>query len=192
MFFRCDGTVDCPLASDELNCIPARSTSQSGSCEFSDATLCGYKQDLRDQLNWYRGNSADGGNFLGRNFTESKAYFIYIGSLMKNAYSGSIARLISPKIGTSTLPRCLEITFRTTNGMLVVYDYADSNDVFNVHQESRVNITSGEWLNRKVDLPSGISIFVVEGRITGNSSDSVVALTSILVQNGLCNSTVGN
>ncbi|OQV19298.1 putative Atrial natriuretic peptide-converting enzyme [Hypsibius exemplaris] len=184
----CDGNLDCDFGTDELNCTAAiNPADQTINCDFQSSSLCGYRQDQTDQLNWYRGHTLTGNSsvFPSKSPNSTIATYLYISNLMINTTVGGSGRLISPKLPSSSTSCCLSVTFSAHNGVLVVYDLADNNKIFPVRSEG--GLPSSDWTVRQVDIPGGVSTFVLDGRLPDNGNGSaVVAVASVHLDDGPC------
>ncbi|GAV08950.1 hypothetical protein RvY_18566 [Ramazzottius varieornatus] len=188
----CDGVVDCPLTgSDEANCSassPTTSPSMSINCTFDDRSLCGYRQDLTDKLNWKRGHVVDNSTMfpsVGLKFTAVP--YIYLSSLQTKVNgTDNQGRLISPKIPPLTGQKCLTVSYYAVNSQLLIYDFLDNKRLFGTFAEVSGNQTSG-WVAQQVSVPLETTSFVMEGRLQPPVGHfSMVAVQSVDLTPGVC------
>ncbi|XP_019646180.1 PREDICTED: enteropeptidase-like, partial [Branchiostoma belcheri] len=131
-------------------------TSSVFNCDF-ELGLCGWRQAHDDNFDWIRHSGSTPSDDTGpsADHTTGSGYYIYIET--SSGSSGSVARVISPLV-TTTSAKCVQFWYhmygRDVNRLRVYMKTGSSlgNPVW-----TRTGAQGNQWRSGQVDIPAGIS-----------------------------------
>ncbi|XP_019646171.1 PREDICTED: MAM and LDL-receptor class A domain-containing protein 1-like [Branchiostoma belcheri] len=168
------------ISLDDISIVDNSCSPGTFNCDF-ELGLCGWRQAHDDNFDWSRHSGSTPSDDTGpsADHTTGSGYYIYIET--SSGSSGSVARVISPLV-TTTSAKCVQFWYhmygRDVNRLKVYIKTGSSlgNPVW-----TRTGTQGNQWRFGQVDIPAGTSFNIVFEASRGSGNYGDISLDDISI-----------
>nr|XP_039272221.1 MAM and LDL-receptor class A domain-containing protein 2-like [Styela clava] len=160
-------------------------------CDYQSSTICGYNQDVDDQLNWSRQKGATSSASTGpqndHTYGTPDGYYMYLET--STGALGFKARLVGPEQPSEDGHHCVEFFYHMYGadiGKLTVYQRAEEKGGTDVWRWQMDGNQGDKWMIARVNFPSIYDYSVVFEATRGSSFGGDIAIDDVTILQKAC------